>query len=136
MSRSLKIALDLPEDILRALGSAARAAGMTPTDYLRLTLAAALCSASKPAPDMIVRRLIATSEDWLELQGRLRGAGYVLRRAETGELMLHDWPLNRPLLPLEDLGDSLGGLTLRFGAPFPTDVAPSAAARRPVRHAA
>jgi len=136
MTRSLKIAIELPEPLLRSLGQAARAAGITPTDYLRKALAEALDAGRPPEPDATVRCLIAAAEDWLDLQRRLRGAGYVLRRAQDGALMLHDWPLNRPLLPLSDLGHSLAGLTLVFRAPFPADVAPSGADPGRARRAA
>lgn len=136
MTRSIRIAIDLPEALLRSLGHAARGADVTPTDYLVAALAASLDGAARRSQEETVRCIIGTSKDWLDLQRRLRGAGYVLRRAAADRLTLHDWPLNRPLLPLEDLGDSLAGLTLRFGAPFPTDVSPLAPARRPVRRAA
>jgi hypothetical protein len=134
MTRSIQIAIDLPETLLRSLGQAARAAGVTPSHYLRSALAAALDGAARPAGTDPVLAIIATAENWLDLQGRLRGAGYVLRRAGADSLMLHDWPLNRPILPLADLGHSLAALTLRFRAPFPADVpvvpAPGRGARR------
>lgn len=136
MTRSIKIAIDLPEALLRSLGHAARAAGVTPTDYLRTALAAALGGATKPSAADTVQGIIATSDDWLDLQRRLRGAGYVLRRAEAGHLILHDWPLNRPVLPLADLGHSLAALTLRFHAPFPTDVSVAPTPRKDARRAA
>jgi hypothetical protein len=136
MTRSLKIAIDLPEALLRSLGHAARAAGVSPTDYLRNTLAAAVERIDEPTQDQVVRRSVEAAEDWLDLQQRLRGAGYVLRRAEDGSLMLHDWPLNHPLLPLAELGYSLAALTLGFRAPFPTDVSPGRAEQRPARRAA
>jgi len=60
--------------------------------------------------------------DWLDLQSRLRRAGYVLRRDPAGDLMLHDWPLNRPLLPMADLGHGMTALTVQFHAPFPAEV--------------
>lgn len=136
MTRSIQIAIDLPETLLRALGQAARAAGVTPSDYLRTTLAAALAGVTTPSATDPVQAIIATAEDWLDLQRRLRGAGYVLRRADAGHLVLHDWPLNRPILPLLDLGHSLAALTLRFRAPFPADVAVAPIPRKAARRAA
>lgn len=136
MTRFIPIAIDLPETLLRALGQAARAAGITPSDYLRCTLAAALAAATRPSATDLVQGIIAAADDWLDLQARLRGAGYVLRRAESGELMLHDWPLNRPILPLADLGHSVAALTLRFRAPFPADVPVAPMPRRDARRAA
>ncbi len=91
MTRSIQIAIDLPETLLRALGQAARAAGVTPSDYLRTTLAAALGGATTPSATDTVQRIIAAAKDWLDLQRRLRGAGYVLRRTEADHLILHDW---------------------------------------------
>lgn len=136
MTRSIQIAIDLPETLLRALGQAARAAGVTPSDYLRTILATALAGAADPSASATVEGIMATAQDWLDLQSQLRGAGYVLRRANAGHLILHDWPLNRPILPLADLGHSLAALTLRFRAPFPADVPVAPMPRKDARRAA
>jgi hypothetical protein len=77
-----------------------------------------------------VRFAIAVARDWLDLQSRLRATGHVLRLSAKSGLWVHSWPLNRPLLPIEELGHSLGGLTLRFRAPFPGDIDIDLAARR------
>jgi hypothetical protein len=124
MQRSIPVALDLPPALLLALGRAARSAGVRPSDYVAAVLAAAIDKAGLcplGAAD-IVRQAVMVAADWLDLQGRLRRAGFVLRRNGAGDLMLHDWPLNRPLLPLADLGHSMAALTVRFQAPFPAEV--------------
>jgi hypothetical protein len=124
MERSISVELDLPPALLLALGRAARRAGLTPSDYVASVLAAAVERADFPpigTADVVQQALMAAS-DWLDLQCRLRRAGYVLRRDPAGDLMLHDWPLNRPLLPMADLGHGMAGLTVQFQAPFPAEV--------------
>jgi len=136
MSRSIAVTVELPETMLRSLGQMARAAGVSPTSYLRSVLATALGEPGTPTAARTVGRIISLSQDWLDLQRRLRGAGYVLRRGADGALMLHDWPLNRPILPLDELGYSLAALKLGFRAEFPVDIAPSPPSRKTPRRAA
>lgn len=124
MERSIPVELALPPALLLALGRAARAAGVGPSDYVAAVLAAAVDRAGHCplAATDIVRQAVLAAADWLDLQSRLRRAGYVLRRNPVGDLMLHDWPLNRPLLPMADLGHSMTALTVQFQAPFPAEV--------------
>ncbi|HQU66840.1 MAG TPA: hypothetical protein PLI43_01445 [Albidovulum sp.] len=138
MERSISVELDLPPALLLALGRAARGAGLRPSDYVAAVLAAAIDRAGlRPlgAAD-IVRQATMAAADWLDLQGRLRRAGFVLRRNGAGDLMLHDWPLNRPVLPLADLGLSFAALTLQFRAPFPGESFAGPAPPTARRHAA
>jgi hypothetical protein len=136
MSRSISVAIDLSETMLRSLGRAARRVGVSPTEYLHAVLASALEGRGHLSTAETIGGVIAVSEDWLDLQSRLRRMGYVLRRSADGPLMLHDWPLNRPVLLLEELGYSLATLTLTFGAAFPADVPLPQRTRRPTRRAA
>lgn len=123
MPKCFSVALDLPVPLILALGRAAREAGQTPSDYVVALLSEVLERTAKRSPGKtdIVRQAVQMAADWLDLQHRLRRAGYVLRRDDEGELWLHDWPLNRPLLPLASLGHSLEDLTLEFRAPFPAE---------------
>ena len=123
MPKLLPVAIDLPVPLILALGQAARTAGQAPSDFLTLLIAEALdrCGASPPATADIVRHAVQMAADWLDLQRRLRRAGFVLRQHEEGQLWLHDWPMNRPLLPLAALGHTLATLTLAFRAPFPAE---------------
>lgn len=121
MPKCLPVALDLPVPLILALGRAAREAGQTPSDYVVALLSAVLERTGSPGKAEIVRQAVQVAADWLDLQHRLRRAGYVLRRDEEGELWLHDWPLNRPLVPLASLGHSLENLTLEFRAAFPAE---------------
>lgn len=136
MQRSIPVELDLPAALLLALGRAARDAGVRPSDYVAAVLAAALDRAGPCCPGAadLVRQAVLSAADWLDLQSRLRRAGYVLRRDPAGDLILHDWPLNRPLLPMAELGLSMAALVLQFRAPFPAEVftapAPQPLARR------
>ncbi len=121
MTQFMPVALDLPVPLILALGQAARDAGVTPTDFVILALTDALHDRGQAPGDATagVRQALCLASDWLDLQRRLRQAGHVLRRHRDGGLYLHDWPFDRPVLPLSDLGYTLAGLTLRFAAPFP-----------------
>lgn len=139
MQKPMTVAIELPPALILALGRAARAAGIPATDYLATVLAAELDrTPMRPfGPADIVRQAVMTAGDWLDLQYRLRRTGYVLRRDEAGNLMLHDWPFNRPLLPMADLGHCMAALVLQFQAPFPGETCASPAARPAARpHAA
>lgn len=135
MQKPMSVAIDLPPALILALGHAARRAGLSPTDYVATALAAAIdrTSARAPGPADIVRQAVLAATDWLDLQHRLRRTGYVLRRDEAGELMLHDWPFNRPLLPMADLGHGMAVLMLQFKAPFPGEALIPASAPPAVR---
>ena len=124
MDRTRTVTIDLPEALLFALGQAARTAGCSPSDYLRATLRAALdrTPARLRAEDEAIRHAVHLARDWLDLQRRLRAAGHVLRLAPEGGLAIHSWPLDRPIMRVEELGFSLAGLVLKFRAPFPGDL--------------
>lgn len=120
----MTVAIELPPALILAIGRGARSAGVSATDYVAAVLAAALERTPERAvgPADIVRQAVLASLDWLDLQHRLRRAGYVLRRDDAGNLMLHDWPFNRPLMPMADLGYCVAALMLQFQAPFPGEV--------------
>ena len=124
-------AFDLPEDVLAALGNAAEAAGCRPSDYLNAVLRVFLTDTPPRASgqDEVVRTAIHGAADWLDLQRRLRARGYVLRRVPEGSLAVHTWPRDRAILRIEDLGYSLAGLVLKFGAAFPGDLSGARRAR-------
>lgn len=117
------ITIDLPDDLLLAIGRASRVGGVSPTDFVVDTLAAALGAAGVAAltrrDTALVSALFDGAIGWLDLQTRLRGAGYVLRPGGTGCLALHSWPIERFLAPVEVLGHSLASLSARFRSPFP-----------------
>lgn len=139
MKQMCLVSLDLPVDLIAAIGRAARAAGQTPQDLvrdmLRQSLAAPVAAqapevqapevqasgAGRPPP-VAVHLAFAEACGWLDLQSRLRAAGFVLRLGADGVLALHDWPANRRLIDSAALGQPLTKLTLRFRAPFPGQV--------------
>lgn len=125
------ISVDLPDDVLAALGNAADAAGCRPSDYLNAVLRVVLSEAParSDGQEELIRQAIHHSADWLDLQRRLRARGYVLRRAAGGGLAIHTWPRDRAILSIEDLGYSLAGLVLKFGATFPGDFSGARRAR-------
>lgn len=117
------VSIDLPDVLLLALGKAARAAGCSPSDYLRAVLRGALDRTParlRPEGEEVLRAAHLAS-GWVELQRRLRGTGVVLRRAPEGGLAVHSWPLESALMPLKALGLSEADLVLRYGAAFPAE---------------
>lgn len=136
MAQDRPVTLALDTDMLVALGRAARAAGASPSDYVRACLARALADKAGSA-EAALRLALAQAEGWVDLQGRLRRAGFVLRQGvdggADGGLTVHSWPRERPLMPLSALGISTAALTLRYGAVFPPSGLP--APLRPARPA-
>ena len=131
MTQDLSVSVDLPEDVLAALGNAADAAGCRPSDYLNAVLRVFLADTPSRGggQDEVIRTAIHGATDWLDLQRRLRSKGYVLRRVPEGGLAVHTWPRDRAILRIEDLGYSLAGLVLKFGAAFPGDLSAARRAR-------
>lgn len=127
--RSLSV--DLPDDVLAALGNAADAAGCQPSDYLHAVLRVVLTDAPARATgeEEVIRTAIHRASDWLDLQRRLRSKGYVLRRVADGGLAVHTWPRDKAIRRLDDLGYSLAGLVLKYGATFPGDISGARRAR-------
>ncbi len=123
------VTVAMPEALLLALGRAARAAGCSPSDYLCAVLRGALdrTPARLRPEEEVIRRAVNLSADWVELQRRLRAAGFVLRRAPEGGLAVHSWPIERAILPLKALGFGEADLTLRYGTGFPSDAPRQAA---------
>jgi hypothetical protein len=120
MARLITVSLELPDDLLLALGRAARAAGCGPSAYLGAALAAALERPERFVAAERVGQALSRAKCWLDLQRRLRAEGFVLRLiGEEERLWLCLWPENRPLFEAGDLGVDLAGLCLRFRADFP-----------------
>lgn len=133
------VSLRLPSDLVSEVEDAARLIGCPPRVVVQRALRHALDTAISPQRDWLaVRSAVVRAEGWLDLQCRLRAAGYVFRLAPEGGLWLHDWPGDRPLVAAEAMGLSLAALCLRFRAGFPgatgirrTRPAPIGAAPRP-----
>lgn len=131
MTQHHSVSVDLPEDVLAALGNAADAAECRPSDYLNALLRVVLANTPSRASrqEQVIRTAIHKASDWLDLQQRLRSNGYVLRRLPGGDLAIHAWPRDRAILRIEDLGYSLAGLVLKFGAAFPFNLGDTRRAR-------
>ena len=125
MTQHRLVSLRLPDNVIDALDRAARAQGRSAADVVRALLEHALAGAEARAQPATgarfaqVRAALAAARGWLDLQTRLRLAGFVLRLSEAGSLTLNSWPADRPLMPIEALGVSLPALCIRFRAPFP-----------------
>ncbi|MDP2061498.1 MAG: CopG family transcriptional regulator [Phaeovulum sp.] len=136
MTQHRLVSLRLPDNVIDALDRAARMQGRSPADVVRALLEAALSAA--PLPERmrggslaLVLAALGAARGWLDLQTRLRMAGFVLRLSEAGVLTLNSWPANRALMPIEALGTSLPALCIRFRAPFPGAVPARATSTRP-----
>ncbi|WP_305664740.1 hypothetical protein [Frigidibacter sp.] len=133
------VSLNLPVKLIAAIGRAAHAAGVTPHDLVRSTLhhvfAGDAAGPPKPpqrdaqaedeqgsVPPFAVQLAFTEALGWLDLQSRLRAAGFVLRLGEDGVLALHTWPADHRLIDSAALGQPLADLTLRFRAAFPGQV--------------
>ncbi|MEZ5910929.1 MAG: hypothetical protein R3D84_00855 [Paracoccaceae bacterium] len=128
MTRPRQYSVELAPALLGDLLDAAEARGQSAADFIRAAIADAVApKPPNPAPDNPAgaERLaplvdaLACATDWFDMQSRLRGLGYVLRRDCDGRLVLCSWPLERALMPVSKLGHSAEALSLRFGAPFP-----------------
>lgn len=132
MSQTLRVTVDLPDELLLALGHAAKQARVRPSDYLCTLLAAGLLGGGQipTAAPAVVRPALLLARDWPDLLRRLRATGLVLRLRD-GRLWLCRWPLDEVLMPADEAGLGLADLTLRFVAGFPGLV--TAAGVRPAR---
>lgn len=121
MTQHRLVTLRLPTDLIARIEAAARLQEETPAELIRRSLSDAL----REAPSVVQKTEMAVitaafdkSQGWLDLQARLRKAGFVLR-LEDERLGLHEWPSDRFVLWIEEIGHSLTELMLQYRAPFP-----------------
>lgn len=121
MTQHRLVTLRLPIDLIARIEALARASEQTPAETIRQSLATALRDSDAPMPRgemQVISAAFERAQGWLDLQARLRKAGFVLRLDGDG-LNLHEWPSDRFVVRAEDLGHSLTELTLQYRAPFP-----------------
>lgn len=118
MAKAVPVTIELPEDLLLALGRLAQVHGSLPSQELLWILHAALL----PSPSLPERlaRICVTAIGWVDLQHRLREEGFVLRQYDRQGLKLCSWPKIRPLMEAREAGFDPQELTLRFGSRFPS----------------
>jgi hypothetical protein len=121
MTQHRLVTLRLPTDLIAQIEAAARLQEETPAELIRRALADAL----REAPTAVQKSEMAVisaafdrAQGWLDLQARLRKAGFVLR-LDGERLGLHEWPSDRFVLWIEEIGHSLAELMLQYRAPFP-----------------
>ncbi len=125
MSQHRLVSLRLPDNLIDALSRAARVQEKSPAEIVRALLEAALAGADPESLRTLggsyaqVHTALIVARGWLDLQTRLRKAGFVLRLSDAGTLTLNSWPTDRALMPIELLGSNLPALCIRFRAPFP-----------------
>jgi len=121
MTQHRLVTLRLPVHLIAKIEAAARMQEETPAELIRRSLTEALREVPAPVEKSELAALSAAFEKaqgWLDLQAKLRRAGFVLR-LEEDRLGLHEWPSNRFVLWVEEIGHSLAELMLQFRAPFP-----------------
>ncbi|ADE86438.1 hypothetical protein U717_15090 [Rhodobacter capsulatus R121] len=121
MTQHRLVTLRLPTDLIAKIEAAARLQEETPAELIRRSLSDAL----REAPSVVQKNEMAVitaafdkAQGWLDLQAKLRKAGFVLR-LEDERLGLHEWPSDRFVLWIEEIGHSLTDLMLQYRAPFP-----------------
>ena len=138
MTQHRLVTLRLSADLLAALETEAHRREISPAQMIRVAIVetvrrkAGAGGATGPSGNYMPRpSLIAATfdaaETWLDLQTRLRAEGLVLRLHEESwgseaRIALHDWPADRFVAWLDETGQSLAELTMRFRAPFPGQV--------------
>lgn len=125
MTQHRLVTLRLHHDLIAAIEAAARAQHLNPAEVIRGILFDALAPGPAPRPRtgpaqgiVAMHQLLEAADGWLDLQSRLRHDGFVLRLIED-RLAVHEWPSDRFVIWLEEIGHTLAGLSLRFRAPFP-----------------
>ncbi len=123
MAADRTVTLRLSDSLFRAALARARAEEVPAAEVIRTALAREVGAEAGPVGAVAAVRGALSAEfaaaaDWLDLQRRLRGRGFVLRRRDDA-LWLHTWPVERPLLPLARLGPGEAALTVHYRAPFP-----------------
>ena len=118
MTQHRLVSVKLPAALIAAIERAAHAADTPPAELIRGALIAAFSAQNEGHDLRAVHEALLSAEGWLELQTLLRRAGFVLR-ARGPDLMLHSWPIEAEILPLDALGASQAALTLRYRADFP-----------------
>lgn len=121
MTQHRLVTLRLPTDLIAKIEASARLREETPAELIRRALSEALREmpeAVKKSDLMVLSGAFDKALGWLDLQAKLRKAGFVLR-LDGERLGLHEWPSDRFVLWIEELGHSLAELTVQYRAPFP-----------------
>ncbi|MBZ4023173.1 hypothetical protein CKO11_11970 [Rhodobacter sp. TJ_12] len=121
MTQNRLVTLRLPTDLIAKIEVAARLHEETPAELIRRALSEALeevPSAVHKSELAALSNAFENAQGWLDLQAKLRKIGFVLRLEEE-RLGLHEWPSDRFVLWVEEIGHSLAELMLQFRAPFP-----------------
>ena len=121
MTQHRLVTLRLPVDLIAKIEAASRLQDETPAELIRRSLETALreVPTAVPKSDMaVISQAFDTAQGWLDLQAKLRKAGFVLR-LDGERLGLHEWPSDRFVLWIEEIGQSLAELMVQYRAPFP-----------------
>ncbi|MBN2739263.1 MAG: hypothetical protein JXR35_00035 [Rhodobacteraceae bacterium] len=119
----------LPLELIALIEQEAHAFDTSPAEVMRRVLRIGLTPATEPDDDFppislpemaALQEALDLAEGRIDLQMRLRRTGLVLRAGgPDGCLGVHEWPSDRFLIALDEIGPSLGELVLRYHAPFP-----------------
>ena len=126
----MKVSVDIPEPMLRALSAMARAEHLTVGQLMREAIARDLRLRAKPKKDVrtdevlvaslrsLLAQDLADATGWPDLQNRLSRHGYALRPAGGG-LVLCRLSDGQKCCKASDLGYAHSLLARRFGRAFP-----------------
>ncbi|WP_295532588.1 CopG family transcriptional regulator [uncultured Thioclava sp.] len=129
MTQTRLVSIRLPVDLIALIEHEAHARDTSPAQVIRHALRVGLTPLAEPEDDPLplalpemraLQEALDQAQGWIDLQIRLRSAGLVLRAGGADQrLGLHEWPSDRFIIALEEIGPSLGELVLRYRAPFP-----------------
>ena len=133
MTQDRLVTLRLSTNLIATIEAEARRREISAAQMIRLALADGLRRRGPDDPPRggnylsrpsLIAATFDAASDWLDLQRRLRAEGLVLRQSDESwgaeaRIALHDWPGNHFLMWLDETGQSLAELTMRFRAPFP-----------------
>ena len=126
----MKVTVDIPEPMLRALSALARSGGVTVGQLMRDAIARDLRLRARPKKDdrtdealvaslrSLLAQDFADATGWTDLQNRLARHGYTLRPAGGG-LILCALSDGRRCCKASDLGHAHSQLARTFGRAFP-----------------
>ncbi|WP_072856752.1 ribbon-helix-helix protein, CopG family [Loktanella atrilutea] len=126
----MKVSVDIPEPMLRALSALARTEDVTVGQLMRDAIARDLRLRAKPKKDArtdealvaslrsLLAQDLADAQDWPDLQGRLARHGFALRPAGGG-LILCSLSDGQKCCKASDLGYAHSHLARTFGRAFP-----------------
>ncbi|TQS73866.1 hypothetical protein ERN12_09175 [Rhodobacteraceae bacterium] len=123
------ISLKLPVQLVQRVREAARQQAISPADFIRAAIGAALVDAQTPLDERLrmdpcLQGVFRQADGWTDLQNQLRERGLMLHHDGGGQLALRSFPAHDFLCKLDVLDLDARELAERYGKPFPGLEAP------------